>query len=135
MTTLSKADQALNTYNSMVEAGKEGKELKAACVASYVTDLEMSEKGASTYFYNAKKRATGGTVKSYYKGKDSQDPSSDTACERQIYSIVNEKDGLVDNTESGYNLAELRKKSKGRLVVKGLPDLESPVNRLKAAKA
>ncbi len=133
--TVSKADQALNKYNESVEAGLTGKELKNACTTSYVANLGMSEKGASTYFYNAKKRANGGTVKSYYKGKDSQDPSSDTACERQIYSIVNEKEGKVDNTESGYNLAELRKQAKGRLVVKGLPELESSVNRLKAAKA
>ena len=134
MTTLSKAEKALHIYTTLVEAGKEGKELKDGCVEKFTTELEMSTAGASTYFYNTKKKASGGEVKSYYKGKDSQDPSSDEDCSRKLYSIVNAVDDKVESTESHYDFKKATKIANGRLVVIGLPDLDVSVNTLKQAK-
>ena len=134
MSTLSKAQKALNIYTTLVDAGKEGKELKDGCVAQFQSELEMSTAGASTYFYNTKKKASGGEVKSYYKGKDSQDPSSDDDCSRKLYSIVNAVDDKVESTESHYSFKSATQRAKGRLVVVGLPDLDVLVNTLKQAK-
>ena len=127
---MTKAEQAVAIYKEEQAKGTEN--MKEACVARFISELSRTQSGATTYFYNSKKKAEGGQVKSYYKGRDLTDTSSDTPDSRQMYSIVNEEDGKVASTESGYHLTELRKKANDRIIVKGLPDLDKPVNKLKA---
>ena len=127
---MTKAEQALAIFKE--ETGKGTENLKSVCVDRFVAELGMTSTGATTYFYNSKKKASGGEVKSYYKGRETTDPSLDKPDGRTIYSIVNEADGVVDSTDSGYHLKDLQRKAVGRVIVKGLPEIGSPVSKLKA---
>ncbi len=127
---MTKAEQALAIYQELAK-NTDDKQMKDACVDRFINELGMTKSGATTYFYNSKKKANGGEIKSYYKGRDLSDPSSDKADSRQIYSIVNELDGKVESTESSYHLKSLKQQANGRIVVKGMPELESPIGKLK----
>lgn len=52
-TSLTKAEQALALYNAMSFRG----ESRAAVVSAFMEQLDMTKAGASTYYYNAKKKA------------------------------------------------------------------------------
>ncbi|MFY0656410.1 MAG: hypothetical protein JXR12_06640 [Neptunomonas phycophila] len=127
---MTKAEQAVAIYKE--EKAKGTEDLRNVCIERFKAELQMTQSGATTYWHNSKKKAEGGVVKSYYKGRETTDPSTDTPDKRTMYSIVNEVDGKVDSTDSGYCLKTLRQQSKGRIIVKGLPDLDKPVNKLKA---
>lgn len=128
---MTKAEQAVAIYKEEAAKSEDAKVVRTACIERFKTELNMTQSGATTYFHNSKKKATGGVVKSYYKGKETTDPSSDTPDSRTMYSIVNIVDDVVESTESGYDLKLLKGQAKGRPIVKGLPDLDKPL-KLKA---
>lgn len=128
---MTKAEQAVAIYKEEVAKTEDAKAVRTACIERFKSELNMTQSGATTYYHNSKKKAEGGTVKSYYKGKETTDPSSDEPCSKVMYSIVNIENDVVESTESGYDLKQLRKQAKGRTIVKGLPDLDKPL-KLKA---
>ncbi len=124
---MTKVEQAVTIYKEEVANTKDAKAVRAACIERFKSELGMTQSGATTYYHNSKKKAEGGIVKSYYKGKETMDPGSDNPCSKVVYSIVDINNGVVESTESGYDLKLLKSQAKGRPVVRGLPDLDKPL--------
>ncbi|MNC05578.1 hypothetical protein D3C75_530660 [compost metagenome] len=76
-----------------------GKSIRGVFIDRAVTEFGMTEKGAATYYVNAKKRYEGGAVPSYYKAKTPPPavPHS-TAVQHAVdtrWSVIKIEDGKV----------------------------------------
>lgn len=123
---MTKAEQALAIYKEEATKTDDQSIVRNECVQRFINELDMTQSGATTYYHNSKKKAAGVDVKSYYKNNTS-DPSSDKPDARVMYTIVHIEDGLVESTESGYDLKMLKARAGTNTIVKGLPDIGKPL--------
>lgn len=68
-----KRTQAESLYAELRAEGyvpPEGKSIRGVFIERAVMEFHMTEKGAATYYVNAKKRYEGGEVPNYYKAKN-----------------------------------------------------------------
>ncbi len=95
---VSKAQKALAIYNEEFAKDPVDK-LRARVIKRFKEELDMKDAGASTYFQNTKKIASGGKVKHYYKpkSKESTDQSTDDSKEDQQLFNVKKVDGTVES--------------------------------------
>lgn len=74
----------------------EGKSLRAVFIDRAVMEIGMTEKGAATYYVNAKKRYEGGVVANYYKAKNPPKPQvGEAGAFDSRWSVVKIEDGKV----------------------------------------
>lgn len=85
-------------------------------IAKAMTDLNMSKAGASTYYQNAKVKATGGVIKHYSKSstKSTVDIVDDSMEDAPLFSVVL-KDGTEQCFMSQQSLTEFKKANKAKL--------------------
>lgn len=74
----------------------EGKSIRGVFIDRAVMEFGMTEKGAATYYVNAKKRYEGGEVPNYYKAKTprAQPVGEETKADNR-WSIIKVEDGKV----------------------------------------
>lgn len=74
----------------------EGKTYRSVFIERAVIEFGMTEKGAATYYVNAKKRYEGGEVPSYYKSKFPKPvPVGEMTTFDSRWSVVKIEDGAV----------------------------------------
>lgn len=74
----------------------EGKSIRRVFIDRSVMEFGMTEKGAATYYVNAKKRYEGGEVPNYYKAKTPPKPSvGEAAAFDSRWSVVKIEGGKV----------------------------------------
>lgn len=74
----------------------EGKSIRGVFIDRATTEFGMTEKGAATYYVNAKKRYEGGTVANYYKAKHPRPKAVGDAVDIDSrWSVVKIEDGKV----------------------------------------
>lgn len=136
---MSKAILCQATYNEMVAANC----TKADIIAEFMNNpnLTMTEKGATTYYYNCKRVANGGAFNivagtSVNSRKEVVDNSPDVEDDRPLYTVVTPKDGpnltlVVESTHSFFHYADAKKMAfHDQIVVLGLPDIDSDFDAL-----
>ncbi|MND75459.1 hypothetical protein D3C80_670780 [compost metagenome] len=105
MTT--KAEQALNIYNEEVSKNDEST-LRKRTIARFKAELEMGDAGASTYYQNTKKKASGEKVVHYRpKAKETVDNAPEKpVVSKPMWSRYDMDDGVVTAVDCFYSLEE-----------------------------
>ena len=142
-----KSEQAQSIYQQVVDANPgEGKEIKKVhketCISRFIAELQMTEKGASTYFYNCARVAAGGVFNVAPTGqgrqpKEPDDTSPGKDDNRTLYTVVTPEDSadgkhiIVGSTHSVYHAEiAIRMAKFDQFVVVGLPEIGDDVDQL-----
>lgn len=127
---MSKKDQAQQIFNSMKDSSR--KEI----IEAFVAQLSMTPAGAATYYANCKRASTGGAFNVPSSKQIDKDDGKGGISDKGLYTIVTPRDEegkkVVDCTHSYTSLSAAKKSASGdEIVVRGMPELDSPMDKLK----
>ncbi len=132
---MSKKIRSQEIYDLFAKAESDPKKLRALVVKDFIDNLEMTTAGAGTYYANCKRKASGVKFNTATTPEPKKEKRSDG---RTMYTICTPRDDeelgvVVDSTGSHYNIKDAKIRCKNnQIVVKGLPELDSPFAILKS---
>lgn len=132
---MSKKIKSQEIYDLFTKAEPDPKKLRPLVIKDFIDKLDMTPAGAATYYANCKRKANGGKFNTSTTPEPKTEKRSDG---RTLYTICTSRNDeelgiVVDSTSSHYDIKDAKKRcKKGQVVVKGLPEIDSHFDKLKA---